>query len=485
MVIPKVKLKSLGAGPALLLVVFLLNTVPVHAFFRHLCFGELGNGRVDPIMSPGHPSQHVHVSFGASSFGFDPTIDELLTSNCTSCSITQDHSVYWAPRMYFQHSNGTFEMIPTSGGMTVYYFTESGEANVSATAFPQNFRMIAGNSVKRAFYGPDPDPPMSLWQPSDMTQQSLMEKALGFNCLHYSDGVPNEGSLEHHGLRNKGFIDSTCEDGIRAELLFPSCWNGKDLDSSNHTTHVAYPSEVKYGTCPEGFPVKLPILFYETIYQTPLFAGMDGQFVFSNGDPTGYGYHGDFICGWDEGVLQDAIDNTICTSLNSTGLQEDCPIFSLQDRTVGTQCKMEVPEALQDEPVNLVQQLPGNIQVQAGPEPATMPEATAVSATPSPTANATVLSVSQNPTSSLAAATAIATAAPLSANMNVTTTPSPSDTDPQITVTSTYMSGSVEVHMILVEDIVTVTVSEGTAPIARAHKRRIHKHGHGNGLVRY
>ncbi|EXJ93519.1 hypothetical protein A1O1_01911 [Capronia coronata CBS 617.96] len=481
MVNPGVKLRSFGAMPILLVVAFLLNVAPTEAFFRHLCFGELGNGRVDPIMAPGQPSQHLHVSFGASNFGLDPTLDDLLVSNCTSCSITQDHSVYWAPRMYFEHSNGTFEMVPTTGGMTVYYFTESGENNVSSTAFPQNFRMIAGNSLKRAYYGLDPYPPMAAWKPSDMTQQALMEKALGFNCMHYDNGIPNEGSLEHHGMRDKSFIDATCEDGIRAELMFPSCWNGKDLDSDNHTTHVAYPSEIKYGLCPEGFPVKLPILFYETIYQTQRFAGMDGQFVFSNGDPTGYGYHGDFLCGWEEGVLQSAIDSTVCTSVNSTGLQEDCPIFSLQDSAAATQCKMEVPEALQQEQIDLVQDLPGNIKVQAGPEPAMMPGAAPHSAAPSEPANATAPSAAAEPTLPPVTATVPTT----SVSPTVTSTPDSSlaAADGQITLTSTYMSGTLEVHMILVEDIVTVTVSETAAPTAAPLKRHIHRHSHGNRLV--
>lgn len=347
--------------------------------------------------------------------------------------------------------------------------------------------MIAGNSNKRAYYG-DPDLPMANWTWSDMTQQALMEKALGFNCLHYTNGIPVEGSLEHHGLREKAFIDATCQDGVRAELLFPSCWNGKDLDSDNHTTHVAYPSEVKYGKCPDGYPIKLPILFYETIYQTPLFAGMDGQFVFSNGDPTGFGYHGDFICGWDEGVLQSAIVDPACTGLNSTGLQEACPIFSLQDSSACVQCKMEVPEVLQEEKITLVQELPGQIQVQAGPEPASMPGAAPAmpSAAPTQTANGTLSSLTVNATSSVPPTASDTTVTPAFISTNVTASPSPATVDAQMTVTSTYMSGGLEVHMILVEDIVTVTVSE-TAAAARTagvHKRRAHKHGHGNGWAR-
>lgn len=62
----QVKLKVPAVNTNMLLL-FALIIVPVQAFWRHLCFGELGTGRVDPIMAPGTPSGHAHVLFGASS----------------------------------------------------------------------------------------------------------------------------------------------------------------------------------------------------------------------------------------------------------------------------------------------------------------------------------------------------------------------------------------------------------------------------------
>ncbi|OAG41942.1 hypothetical protein AYO21_03945 [Fonsecaea monophora] len=462
MAVAKVALKF----QALILALLLFMSPPTHAFFRHLCHGELGNGRVDPIMAPGSPAQHLHVLFGASNMGLDPSLGDLLASNCTSCSILQDHSVYWSPRMYFQHANGTFEMVPTAGGLTAYYFTEPSPNEPSpVVAFPQNFRMIAGNSLKRAFYGPDPDPPMSLWNNSDKTQQALMEKALGFNCLNYN--LPAEGAREYHYLRNKTFLDATCADGVRAELMFPSCWNGKDLDSANHTTHVAYPDEIQNGRCPEGYPVHLPALFYETIYQTNLFKGIDGEFTFANGDPTGYGYHGDFMCAWDEGVLQNAIDDPACNLPTGTsGNQDDCPIFKLQKPDDGTQCKMEVPEMLQNEQINFVQELPGKVRVQAGPAPATMgpiPGAVTPTQVSSSFGNATM--------SAPAGQTAGSTASPA-----VTSLTTPHTTNSRYTTTTSYMSNGVMVNLILVEEVVTVTLTDIASPATTYHKRHAHHH---------
>lgn len=336
--------------------------------------------------------------------------------------------------------------------------------------------MIAGDALKRAFYGPMPDPPMSEWKESDKTQQALMEKAIGFNCLHYSAGT-NEGSMEHHGLRNKTFVDSTCTDGIRAELMFPSCWNGQDLDSDNHTTHVAYPDQIKYGNCPEGYPVRLPTLFYETIYNTPAFKDLDGEFVFSNGDPTGYGYHGDFICGWEDDVLQRAIDNPDCTGTPSdpgSGLQESCPIFELQTSYLATQCKMEVPEVLQNDSIKLAPILPGNVKIQAGPERAVIAGHAAASSSESRQATTGVVSSSLSGQTTVPTADVISSASGQGQSRVTDTTTSP-NSNQVVSTTTIYMSDGVEVDMVLVEEIVTVTALE-IAPAGEPRKRHLHRH---------
>jgi hypothetical protein len=152
-------------------------------------------------------------------------------------------------------------------------------------AFPKGFQMVAGDTRMRNFTGPVPDPPTSQWTADDMTQEALMQKSLGFNCMNYARQP--EGSRYRHFMPDKGYLDANCAQGIRAELFFPSCWNGKDVDSDDHKSHVAYPSMIDGGDCPKDFPVRLPSLFFETIWNTNAFNGKDGQFVWANGDPTG------------------------------------------------------------------------------------------------------------------------------------------------------------------------------------------------------
>lgn len=222
--------------------------------------------------------------------------------------------------------------------------------------------MIAGDAFQRNFTWPIPDPPQSLWFGAQGSQEALRQKAIGFNCMNYN--IPTqEGTLKRHFMPSKEFLDANCPDGLRLEVMFPSCWNGKDVDSDDHKSHMAYPHLVMDGTCPEGYETRVVSLMFETIWNTYAFKDMSGKFVLSHGDPTGFGYHGDFIQGWEPGVLQKAVDT--CT--NPSGQVEDCPIFQLQSQDDQRKCKFEVPDGLKDENVHSHQGLPGGVMIEDGP----------------------------------------------------------------------------------------------------------------------
>ncbi|KAJ4306429.1 hypothetical protein N0V88_001230 [Collariella sp. IMI 366227] len=344
------------------------------AFWRMECRGQLGLARLDPIISPGRVAQHAHAIHGSSGFSETATYEDLINGDCTSCAATEDKSAYWAPTLYFKHANGTYQDVEQVGGMLAYYFLHPDQRDRSKriTAFPNNFRMIAGDSRRRNYSigGLDfmqPDPPKSLWASLGQTNQhDLAQRAIGFNCLNYQKDP--EGSLFRHYLPDKAYLDQHCTDGIRFEVSFPSCWNGKDISSPDHMSHVAYPDLVLNGNCPDDFPVKLPGLFYETIWASNAFVGIPGEFVISNGDVQGFGYHGDFISGWNVDVLQSAVD--ICT--NESGMVSDCPVFTVQSEDEMRKCKMPPRPIVADERMKgfIGDALPGNVAIQYGPAPA-------------------------------------------------------------------------------------------------------------------
>ncbi|KAJ8060890.1 hypothetical protein OCU04_009971 [Sclerotinia nivalis] len=338
----------------------------VDAFWRLPCRSRSGLARIDPLVNPGAIAQHAHAVHGSSGFGKSSGYDDLLAGNCTSCEVAQDKSAYWIPSLHFKNAaTGKFEIVEQVGGMLAYYLLYGD----NITAFPEGFAMIAGNNELRNFSNyPVPDVDKSNWNQAPYnTQAFLRQAALGFNCLNYAAAA--EGSLYRHFLPDKDYLDANCADGVRFELMFPSCWNKTaGVTAPDSKSHMAYPSEVMTGTCPEGFDTRLVSLFYETIWNTAAYIGTPGEFIISNGDPTGYGYHGDFIMGWEEEFLQQAVDT--CTNLS--GEISDCPLFDIQDASVYGSCSFEMPSDLvNDEIIGPMSTLPGNCPVQYGPAQAT------------------------------------------------------------------------------------------------------------------
>ena len=155
------------------------------------------------------------------------------------------------------------------------------------SAMPNGLVMLSGDPDLRNFPWPVPDP-TDTWTGNASSQAALRQKAIGFNCLNYQ--TTPEPSLYRHFLPDKAYIDANCPDGLRLELLFPQCWNGS-LDSSDHKSHLAFPDQgIGGGSCPSEYPMVINQLFFETIYNTTAFLGQPGQFVLSNGDPTGQFY---------------------------------------------------------------------------------------------------------------------------------------------------------------------------------------------------
>ncbi|KAK2623902.1 hypothetical protein QTJ16_006536 [Diplocarpon rosae] len=338
----------------------LLGTVA--GFWRMPCRGRVGLARIDPLVNFNEIAPHIHSIHGSSGFSINAGYKDLIDAKCTSCQVTQDKSVYWHPSLYFQGADGKFTLVEQVGGMLAYYLLNYSPGSTSITAFPEGFEMLAGDTNQRNFTYPVPDVEKSLWTGEFADQAFLRQAAIGFNCLNYQK-TP-EGTLYRHFLPDKAYLDANCVDGVRFELMFPSCWNGKDVTTKDKKSHVAYPSQVMAGTCPDDFPVRLPSLLYETIWATNAFAGKDGKFIISNGDPTGFGYHADFMTGWDPSFLQQAVDQ--CTNLS--GNIEDCPIFDIQSTEDSTECQIELPEEIEDEEVSEnLGSLPGDPSIQYGP----------------------------------------------------------------------------------------------------------------------
>ncbi|CCX04985.1 Similar to hypothetical protein [Tuber melanosporum Mel28]; acc. no. XP_002842263 [Pyronema omphalodes CBS 100304] len=338
------------------LFVISLLALEASAFWRLPCRQRLALERIDPIDTPGKVAHHVHTIHGGNGFSQAGTNDDLRASTCSSCSVKEDKSAYWTPNMYWEAPDGSLTALNQTGGMLVYYL----QRGDNIQPFPPNLRIIAGDNRLRDF--PWTDLEKSLWAPAGLStnQPFLRQQAIGFNCLNYNQ--PAEAALGLNSIPQ----DRLCVDGLRAEVFFPSCWDGKNVDSDDHRSHMAYPDTMDNGKCPPTHPVRVPSLFFETIWNVNAVAGKGGRLVFSNGDATGYGYHGDFMNGWEQDVLERAINT--CT--DPSGIVEKCQEFTFYTEAEYSQCTKK-PE-IKEDVWGPMMQLPGCNVITSGPAYAAM-----------------------------------------------------------------------------------------------------------------
>jgi Domain of unknown function (DUF1996) len=94
------------------------RTFAVNHFYGN---GPLVEGRMDPLVSPGQASGHVHTIQGGSNFALTMSDTTLLQSTCTSSLVKDDKSNYWVPKLHFQDpTNHSFIPVPMFY-MNVYY----------------------------------------------------------------------------------------------------------------------------------------------------------------------------------------------------------------------------------------------------------------------------------------------------------------------------------------------------------------------------
>ena len=227
----------------------------------------------DPIVYPNQPgAAHLHDFIGARSTNAFSTFDSLRAGG-TACTLPGDTSSYWVPALY---ENGV-RVLPTGqqANALVYYRRIGAPLGTIVQPFPPGLKMLIGNAHAMS---PQENPGLGT--------------AIEFFC-----GFGTESPL--------AFPPANCDTGVMVvSFTFPNCWDGRNLDSADHISHMSYPVR---GSCPASHPVTLPRL--RTHLRYAVGAGPIGTITWDSGPY--YTAHMDFFSAWEPTTLQRLITNCI------------------------------------------------------------------------------------------------------------------------------------------------------------------------------
>ncbi len=245
------------------------------------------------IAAPGvsNGAHHFHDYIGNQATNAFVSDDELTRAE-TSCQDQRDKSSYYWPVLRLQ--NGTEEQDAQSPGGGIegnageivtpkdVTLTFVGNPKAKVTAMPRLLRIITGDA-KSFVNGP-------------------ANANASWSCTGFED----------RQLKDKYPLCPEGSDVVRS-FAFQSCWDGRNIDSANHRTHMAFTDAE--GNCPAGFQ-PIPQLVQRIVYDVdapsledggktvPLFA-VDS---FPEQLHKPITDHGDFINVFEEDLMNEMVD---------------------------------------------------------------------------------------------------------------------------------------------------------------------------------
>jgi hypothetical protein len=240
----------------------------------------------DPIIFPGQPgASHLHVYAGPPNIDANSTTAGLAACpSSTNGGGTLNCSAYWSPAM-IDTTDGT-PVAPSS--MLIYYKTGYGGVDTTKIQpVPAGLRMVSGSSA-------------------NSTEAGVTVSR--FVCYGGATGVGWQKS-----------IPTNCNtwNTLVMEVSFPQCWDGKNLDSPDHKSHMA---ETTGSGCPATHPVALPHISYEWYYDL---AKVDikrmAKWRLSSDNyvgPAGYSAHGDYWMAWDAATMKQIVVGCLNASMD-------------------------------------------------------------------------------------------------------------------------------------------------------------------------
>ncbi len=254
----------------------------------------------DPIVYPGKKgAAHLHTFFGNTDTTYLSTANSLAISGNSTCQGgVANRSAYWVPAMIDTVTNTPLK----PAGLAVYYKGNDTRTYSFIKSPPAGLRMIAGTMLTT----------------SPKTN----------NAAHYYCDPQNDANTDQSGISAQSSCkDHTWPDGWLSKasvimvVVFPQCWDGVNLDSADHKSHMAYADgSTTSNGCPTTHPVLIPSITYNVRYYVP--AGSDttkwrlSSDMYPNTSPGGYSGHGDWFNGWKPEIMDLIVKKCLNAKMN-------------------------------------------------------------------------------------------------------------------------------------------------------------------------
>ncbi|MFI8928200.1 DUF1996 domain-containing protein [Streptomyces sp. NPDC053474] len=212
--------------------------------------GTNENGKFNPdnvIVAPGvsNGAHHMHDYVGNQETDAFSS-DQELAGGRTSCRNQGDKSTYYWPVLRLQNGNDEDDSGADGGGR---------DKNVGEIQTPDQVTLkFVGSPVGK------------------VTAMPRFLRVITGDAKAFTNGDANaNASWSCTGFENRQLKDKypICPEGseVVRTFRFQSCWDGRNTDSANHRTHVAF-ADPRSGRCPRGFRA-VPQLVQRIVYDVP------------------------------------------------------------------------------------------------------------------------------------------------------------------------------------------------------------------------
>lgn len=248
--------------------------------FRFVCMpGHLKAD--DPIVYPGQPGKsHLHQFFGNDMADANSTYASLRASGNSTCMSPLNRSAYWMPAVL----NGKGQVVRPDY-VTIYYKRRPlSDPIISDPSHPR----YQGKGIKL---------PNGLRFIFGRNMTNLAEPQTG--AIQFACDGPGAEAQTHYSNFETAQAGCPVGNRIGVRIEAPDCWDGKNLDSPDHRSHMAYSN---YGPCPKSHPYVIPTFtmgawFTQAAGET--YSLVSDVMDTSPGHKRGDTFHADFFMAWD------------------------------------------------------------------------------------------------------------------------------------------------------------------------------------------